>query len=160
VDQLFLNAVGFPVASGIISRSRDQSSAHSWCIEIQCEETPQLDYRNWPDDRDEQDSDWLAGAKPYLYAQMLPLPVDSPDELVGQTYSFPQSPGGNPSDWDRGVGWLFFCLYINEHDLVYPTTITFTERQEKRYRARISSSYPAGRSPCELRVEAWLDWVE
>jgi len=85
MDQLFLNAIGFPVRSGALSRNRDESGVCYWCIEINCEESPQLDYRNWPDERDERELDWLASAEPFLYAQMLPLPVDSPDELVGTT---------------------------------------------------------------------------
>src|SRR5579863_3015241 len=134
MDQLFLNAVGFPVRRGTLSRNRDEPGVRSWCIEIHCGDSPQLDYRAWPDDREEGELDWLASAEPSLYAQMLPLPADAPDELVGRTYSFPQSPDDEPADWDRGVGWLFFCLYLFEHDLVYPVTVTFTERREHQYR--------------------------
>jgi hypothetical protein len=104
----------------------------SWCIEIHCGESPQLDDCNWPDEREEQELDWLASAVPSLYAQMLPLPADSPDELVGRTFSFAQSPNDEPADWDRGVGWLFFGVYLFEHDLVDPATVAFTERQEPR----------------------------
>ena len=117
-----------------------------------------LDYRNWPD-RAEGELDWLASAEPSLYTQMLPLPADAPDELVGRTYSFPQSPDDEPADWDRGVGWLFFCLYLFEHDLVYPTTVTFTAQREQQYRVIIAGSYPVGDGHYDLRVEAWLDWV-
>jgi hypothetical protein len=159
MDQLFLNSIGFPVRSGTLSRNRDEADVYSWSIEIHCGESPQLDYRNWPDDREEDDLDWLAGTEPSLYAQMLPLPVDSPDDLVGRTFSFTQSPDDEPADWDRGVGWLFFCLYLFEHDLVYPTTVTFTERREQRYRVHITGSYRANAMCYDLRVEAWLDWV-
>jgi hypothetical protein len=159
MDQLLLNTVGFPVRSATLSRNRDDSGERSWCIEINCEESPQLDYRNWPDDRDEGELDWLAGAEPYLYAQMLPLPADSPDELVGRTYSFPQTPDDEPADWDRGVGWLFFCLYLFEHDLAYPVTVSFTERWGKRYRVKIAGFYPCGEARYNLRAEAWLDWA-
>src|SRR3712207_8415003 len=62
-------------------------SVRSWCIEIHCGESPQLDYRNWPDDKEEDELDWLASAEPCLYAQMLPVPADAPDELVGRTYA-------------------------------------------------------------------------
>jgi hypothetical protein len=47
-----------------------------------------------------------------------------------------------------------------EHDLAYPMTVTFTERQEQRYRVKIVGSYPIDERQYELRVEAWLDWVE
>lgn len=160
MDQLFLSSIGFPVRSGALSRNRDESGAQSWCIEIHCPESPQLDYRNWTDDREEAEVGWLAGAEPYLYAQMLPLPADSPDELIGHTYSFPQSPDDEPADWDRGVGWPFFCLYLFEHDLVCPTTVTFTERREQQVRVKIVGSYPFGEGHYDLRVEAWLNWME
>jgi hypothetical protein len=160
MDQLFLNSVGFPVRGGTLSRNRDESGVRSWCIEIRCGESPQLDDRNWPDHREEQELDWLASAEPCLYAQMLPLPADSPDELVGRTFSFPQSPDDEPADWDRGVGWLFFCLYLFEHDLVHPTTVAFTERHERRYRVKIAGSYPVALRHYDLRAEAWLNWVE
>lgn len=160
MDQLFLNSLGFPIRSGTLSRKRDGLDVRSWCIEVHCKESPQLDYRNWADDREEEESDWLAGAEPYLYAQMLPLPVDSPDELVGRTFSFPQSPNDEQADWNRGEGWLFFCLYVLEHDPVHPTTVDFTARQEQRYRVKIAGSYPIGQGHYDLRAEAWLDWVE
>src|SRR4051812_17491818 len=102
MDQLFLNSIGFPVRTSTLSRNRSEPNVRSWCIEIQFGESEQLDYRTWPDDREEGELDWLASSEPYLYAQMLPLPVDSPEELVGRTYSFPQSPNDEPADWDRG----------------------------------------------------------
>ncbi len=160
MDQLILNAVGFPVRNGTLSRNRDEPGVHSWCIEIQCDESPQLDYRNWPDDRKEEELDWLASTEPYLYAQMLPLPADSPGELVGRTFAFPQSPDDKPANWDRGVGWLFFCLYLWEHDLVYPATVTFTERRGEQYRVRVTSSYPVTGGQYDLQVDAWLDLIE
>lgn len=160
MDQLFLKSVGFPVRGGTLSRNR-RSDVSSCCIEINCGESLQLDYRNWSEDRQEEELDWLAGVEPYLYAQQvsLSLPTDSVNDLLGRTFSFPQSPHDDPADWDRGEGWLFFCLYLFEHDLIYPTTVTFTERQERRYRVKIASSYPAGEGSYDLRVEAWLDWV-
>lgn len=159
MDQLFLNSIGFPVRSGTLSHNRGGGGVRSWCIEVHCGESPQLDYRHWPADREEDELDWLAGTEPSLYAQMLPLPADSPDELVGRTFSFPQSPDDEPADWDRGVGWLFFCLYLFEHDLVYPTTVTFAERRDQRYRVQIVGSYRVGERHYDLRVEAWLDWA-
>ncbi|MFO0959547.1 MAG: hypothetical protein U0800_19285 [Isosphaeraceae bacterium] len=160
MDQLFLNSVGFPIRKGTLSRNRDDSVVRGWCIEIQCEESPQLDSRDWPDDREEDELDWMAGTEPLLYATMLPIPADSPDELVGRTFSFPQAPNDVPADWDRCEGWLFFCLYLWEHDLVYPTTVAFTERDGRRYRVKIDSSYPVGPGHDNLRAEAWLNWVE
>jgi hypothetical protein len=160
MDELFLSTVGFPVVAGTLSRNGPESALPgSWSIEIHCGESPQMDYRNWPDDRKEEELDWLASAEPCLYAQTLPLPADSPDELVGRTYSFPQSPDDTPADWDRGVGWLFFVLYLFQHDLVFPTTVSFTESREQRYRVKIASFRPIGETQYELTVEAWLDWV-
>jgi len=113
MDQLFLNTVGFPVRRGTLSRNRDDSGVRSWCIEIHCEASPQLDGRGGPDAKDEDEQGGLvAGVEPYLYAQMLPLPAESPEELVGRSYSFPQTPDDEPAPWDRGAGWLFFCLYM------------------------------------------------
>ena len=156
MDQLFLNLVGFPVLKASFSRNR---KSPGWSIEILCAESPQLDYHGWPEDRSENEMDWLAGLELFLYAQMLPLPANSPDELLGQTYSFPQSPDDEPAVWDLGVGWLFFCLYTWEHDLVYPTTVTFTKRQEDRYRVKIIGSYRVGEGHYDLQVETWLDWL-
>jgi hypothetical protein len=127
-------------------------------LEIHCAESPQLDYRNWPDDKIEEELDWLASAEPTLYCQMLPLPDKPPEELVGHTFAFRETPHDDPAEWDRGVGWLFFVLYLFEHDCVYPTTITFTERQGNRYRVTIVSSYPLATGNYELRIDAWLDW--
>ncbi len=159
MDQLFLNTVGFPISRGTLSRFRDELKVWCWEIEIYCEESPQLDYRDWSDERERQEMDWLAGTEPYLYAQMLPLPAESPDELIGRTFSFPQSPDDDPAEWDRGVGWQFFGLYTWEHDLIYPTTVTFIERREKRYRVKIEGSYPANNTQYALQVETWLDWL-
>ncbi len=91
---------------------------------------------------------------------MLPLPAYTPNELVGQTYSFPQTPTDEPADWDRGVGWLFFVLYLWEHDLVYPMTVSFTERQGAMYRMSTIGHYPQDQDSLDLRVETWLNWVE
>jgi hypothetical protein len=63
------------------------------------------------------------------------------------------------SGLESGCGVLFFYLYLCEHDLVYPTTVTFTERRERRYRVHITGSYRANAMCYDLRVEAWLDWV-
>lgn len=106
----------------------------------------------------EQELDWVASTGVSLCAQMLPIPADSPDELLGRTFSFPQSPGDNTAEWDRGVGWLFFVLYVWEYDLVFPTTVSFTGRREQQYRAKIEGYYPANNTRYALRVEAWLDW--
>jgi len=43
---------------------------------------------------------------------------------------------------------------------VYPTAVTFAEQQGQRYRVKISGHYPIGEAGYDLRVEAWLDWVE
>lgn len=159
-DLLSLNSIGFPVRSGTLSRYRDASGVRCWSIKIHCGESPQLNYREWPDDRLEGELDWLAGAEPFFYAQMLPLPADSPEELVGRTFSFPQSPGDEPAAWDRAAGWLFFCLYLFEHDTAYPMEVTFVERQGIRYRVKIVGFFPCNNTNYQLQVETWLDWME
>ena len=66
MDQLYLNTIAFPVRRGELYRGRDASTDYRWGIEINCDESPQLDYRDWPDDREEGPLDWLAGCEPYL----------------------------------------------------------------------------------------------
>jgi hypothetical protein len=58
----FLYSVGFPVREGALSRNRDDWGARSWCIEIHCGESVQLDYRNWPVDKQENKLDWPGSA--------------------------------------------------------------------------------------------------
>lgn len=89
---------------------------------------------------------------------MLPLQVESPEELVGRVYSFPQSPDDEPPDWPSGIGWPFFCLYLMEHDLAHPMRVSFTERRGRQYRIEIAGRYPSGGVVHDLRVAAWLDW--
>jgi hypothetical protein len=158
VDHLQLNTIAFPVLRGELLRGRDALDEYCWGIGVYCGESPQLDYRSWPDDRDEGPLDWLAGSEPYLYAQMLPLRVASLDELVGRAYSFPQSPDEEPTDWPSGIGWPFFCLYLTEHELVHPMRVAFTERRGGQFRVEIAGRYPSGGVVHDLRVEAWLEW--
>ena len=156
MDFLHLHTIAFPVLRGNLSKLREPSD-YCWCIEIYCGESVQLDARNWPDDREEQDLDWLMGTEPYLYAQLLPLRVEAPDELLGRRYSFPQSPEDNPADWEPNQ-WPFFCLYTCEHDYAYPMTLTFTAKRDRQYRVEIEGKYPVCRASYDLRIQAWLDW--
>jgi hypothetical protein len=159
VDYLYLNTIAFPVRRGELCVGRDASTDYRWDIEIHCDESPQLDCRNWPDDREEGPLDWVAGFEPYLYAQMLPLRVASPDDLVGRAYWFPQSPDDDPPDWPSGIGWPFFCLYLMEHSWAYPMRVAFTEKSGQQYRVEIAGGYPDGGVIYDLRVETWLDRV-
>lgn len=158
MDQLDLNSIAFPVRRGELCRVHDASTDYRWGVEIHCDESLQLDDRDWPDDREEGPLDWLAGCEPYLYAQMLPLRAASPDELVGRAYDFPQSPDDDPQDWPSGIGWPFFCLYLTEHSLAHPMRVAFTEKRGRQYRVEIAGRYPDGGVIYDLRVEAWLDW--
>ncbi len=158
MDHLYLNTIAFPVLRGELLGGRDTTTDFRWGIEINCGESPQLDYRSWPDEREEQLHDWLASAEPYLYAQMLPLRVSSPDELVGREYTFPQSPDDDPPDWPRGIGWPFFTLYLFEHYWAHPIRVAFTGKQGIQYRVEIAGSYPDGGMVYDMRVQAWLDW--
>jgi hypothetical protein len=160
MDQLYLNTMAFPVRRGELYRGRDNSTDYRWCIEIGCDESPQLDYRHWSDDREEGPLDWLAGTEPYLYAQMLPLRVESPDELIGREFRFPQSPDDDPLDWPSGIGWPFFVLYLFEHCWAHPIRLTFTDKRDCQYRVVLAGKYLDSRVCYDLRVEAWLDWQE
>ena len=160
VDQLYLNTIGFPVQRGTLSRGRQDLGDYCWKIEIYCDESPQLDYRNWPDDREEGPDDWLAGTGLLLAAQRLPLRVRFPDELIGQEYLFPPTPDPDSPDWDTTLGWPFFFLYVWEG---YPTeqlTVAFTDKRDRQYRVEIAGKYLTSEVPYQLRVQAWLDWLD
>jgi len=156
VDFLHLDAVAFPVLRGSLSRL-NEAGDYSWCIEVHCGESEQLDYRNWPENKIGSGLDWLAGKEPYLYAQLLPLGVGSPDELIGCRYSFPQSSYDDPADWEPNH-WPFFCLYTWEHDYVHPISLAFTAKRGRQYRAEIEGKFPVNNRYHDLRVQAWLDW--
>lgn len=160
MDHLYLNTIAFPVLRGELCGGRDTTTDYRWSIEIHCGESPQLDYRNWPDEREEQPLDWLAGLEPFLYAQMLPLRVASPEELVGRSYSFPQTPDDDPPNWPQGIGWPFFSLYLMEHAWAHPMRVTFIERRGQQYRVEIVGGYLDSGVVYDLRVTAWLNWLD
>lgn len=148
MDYLRIGEFSFPVKRAVLSRLSDSGSDYCWNVEIECDgDASEVS-------EDDSDPPWYVGTEPSLYAQMLPLRVSHPDELIGREYSFPQTPDDNPADWPEGLGWPFFVLYAWEHDLVYPSRIAFLERQQGRYRVRIESSHVCG--PTSIRVEAWL----
>src|SRR5262245_38447496 len=99
------------------ARRPNELSDYRWEIEIYCDESPQLDYRDWPDDRQEGPDDWLTGTGLLLGAQRLPLRVQSPDELIGRDYWFPP-PDDDPAEWSNDPCWPYFFLYVWEG---YPT---------------------------------------
>jgi hypothetical protein len=158
VDYLYLNTITFPVRRGTLFRGWEELGDYCWEIEIHCGESPQLDYRNWPDDRAEEPLDILAGAEPSLYAQMLPLRVGSPHELVGRVYSFLQTPDDEAPDWPTGLGWPFFVLNLWEDCLAYPMRVAFTQQRGRQYRVEINGRYFDSGVSYDLRVQAWLDW--
>jgi hypothetical protein len=158
VDQLFLNTIGFPVQRGTLYRSPNDRGDYCWEIEIHCDESPQLDYRNWPDHRPEGPDDWLAGAEPMLGAQRLPLRVQSPDELIGRDYRFPPLEE-NPAEWSDDPCWPYFFLYTWEGYPAEPLHVAFTGKRDQRYRVEIAGAYESGERTYELRVQAWLDWL-
>jgi hypothetical protein len=153
MDLLHLHNVTFPVVRGTLSKLRELGD-YCWDIEIYCGKSAQLDYC---DDRDEQELDWLVGSEPYLYAQLLPLRVGSPGELVGRRYSFPQSPDDSTADWEPNQ-WPFFCLYLTEHEYAHPMTLAFTAMRGRQYRVEIEGKLPVNNVRYDLRVHAWLDW--
>ncbi|MCI0458932.1 MAG: hypothetical protein L0Z62_18395 [Gemmataceae bacterium] len=159
MDQLFLNTIGFPVQRGTLSRGREELGDYCWEIEIYCDESPQLDYWNWPDDRPWGPDDWLAGTGLLLAAQRLPLRVQSPDELIGRDYLFPPTPEDDPTEWSNDPCWPYFFLYVWEG---YPTEqlrVAFTGKQDRQYRVEITGTYDSGEVIYELRAQAWLDWL-
>jgi hypothetical protein len=160
VDQLFLNTIGFPVRKGTLYRGREELGDYCWEVEIYCDESAQLDYRNWPDDREEGPDDWLAGAGVLLSAQMLPLGVQAPDELIGREYLFPPTREGAPSDCPAGLGWPYFFLYVWEGVPTAQLRVAFTAKRDRLYRVEIEGRYPDGAVAYELRVQAWLEWQE
>jgi hypothetical protein len=158
LDVLHLQSLAFPVLRGSLSKTPGVGD-YCWSIEIHCGESARLYERNNSDDQDEDELDWLAGTEPYLYAQLLPLRVPSPDQLVGRRYSFPQSPEDEPADWEPDQ-WPFFCLYLYEHEYLYPVNVGFTEQRGGRYKVEIAGKYPVGARCYDLKVQAWLDWDE
>lgn len=160
MDFLYLDSIAFPVRSGKLYPGRDASEEFRWGIEIFCEEAPQLDFRNWHDDREEQPSDWLAGSEPFLYAQLLPLRISSPEQLIGRSYSFSQTPDDESPDWPEGIGWPFFSLYLFEHLWAYPIRIAFTEKRNTQYQVEISGKFPQSDKVYDLRVSTWLECLQ
>jgi hypothetical protein len=160
VDQLYLNTIGFPVRKGTLYRGAQELGDYCWEIEIYCDESPQLDYRNRPDDRECGPDDWLAGTGVLLSAQMLPLRVQSPDELLGRAYVFPPTPEGDDPDRPAGHGWPYFFLYVWEGVPTAQLRVAFTAKRGRQYRVEIAGGYPEGGVTYDLRVQAWLDWQQ
>jgi len=159
VDHLFLNTIAFPVERGVLYRGREELGDYCWEVEVYCGESPQLDYRNWPDDRVETADDLLAGASPLLSAQRLPLRVQSPDELVGREYLFPPTPEPDPSEWQAADPcWPYFFLYIWEGCPTEQLRVAFTAKRGRQYRVEITGGYSNSGVSYSLRVQAWLDW--
>jgi len=159
VDQLHLDTIGFPVRKGTLYRSPTAKSDYRWEVEIHCDESPQLDYRKWPDDRREGPDDWLAGAELMLGAQRLPLRVQSPEELIGRAYLFPPEED-DPAEWSDDPCWPYFFLYVWEGYPAEPLHVAFTDKRDRQYRVEIIGKYTSGERIYELRVQAWLDWQE
>lgn len=157
MDQLYLDTIGFPVRKGTFFRGREVVNEYCWEIEIYCDESPQLDYRNWPDDRPEAPDDWLAGTAPLLAAQRLPLRVQTPDELIGREYWFPPAED-DPSEWSNDPCWPYFLLYLWEGYSAEPLHVAFTDKRDRKYRVEISGGYDICGRIYDLRVQAWLDW--
>ena len=160
VDQLYLNTIGFPVQKGTLYRGREELGDHCWEIKIYCDESPQLDYRRWREDREAEPDDWLAGTGLLLSAQRLPLRVQSPDELIGREYLFPPTPKGGPPDCPADLGWPYFFLYVWEGAPTAQLRVTFTAKRHRQYRVEIEGGYPEGTVAYELRVQAWLEWQQ
>jgi hypothetical protein len=158
LDQLFLNTIGFPVKNGTLYRGGQELGDYCWEIAIYCDESPQLDYRHWSEDREWGPDDWLAGTALLLSAQGLPLRVHSPDELIGREFVFPPTPEPEPPDWDASLGWPFFFLYVHEGFPTSQMRVAFTAKRDGQCRVEIVGGYPEGSVVYELRVQAWLDW--
>ena len=96
------NTIAFPVERGVLYRGREELGDYRWELEVYCGESPQLDYRNWPDDRAETADDLLAGASPLLSAQRLPLRVQSPLPPNNQFSSGPSRDSDHTEQPTRG----------------------------------------------------------
>lgn len=151
---LRLDSITFPVTSASIKRIPDIGE-YCWCIDVNCGSSPELNDEEWPEDREEQELDWVAGSEPYLYAQLLPLRVESPKDLAGRSYSFPQTPGDDPADWEPDQ-WPFFCLYLMEHDYVYPAVVKFSEDRNGRLYLEFEGKLPICGREYDLRVGTTL----
>jgi hypothetical protein len=158
LDQLYLNSLGFPVRKGTLYQSPKAPNDYRWEIEIYCDESPQLDYRDWAEDRPKGPDDWLSGTPLLLAAQRLPLRVQSPDELIGRAYRFPPLEE-NLAEWSDDPCWPYFFLYVWEGCPAEPLQVTFTGKRDRQYRVEITGKYATGEVSYELRVQAWLDWV-
>jgi hypothetical protein len=153
VDFLYLDTLTFPVLRGSLSKLREETSAYCWCMEILCASSTKSEQTQ------ECELHYLLGTEPYVYAQLLPLGVQAPDELIGRRYFFPQCPEDNPPAWEPDQ-WPFFCLYLWEHDYLYPTALAFTAQRGGQYRVEIEGQYPVDGKCYQLRVKAWLDWEQ
>lgn len=158
MDYLFLNTIAFPVRRGVLFRGREELGDYCWELEVYCDESPQLNFRNWLDDREEGPDNLLAGAEPLLSAQRLPLRVRTPDELIGREYLFPPTPEPDPPDWDTALGWPFFFLYVWEGCPTSQMRVAFTGKRDRQYRVEITGEYFNSGVSYALLVQAWLDW--
>ncbi|MBY0458574.1 MAG: hypothetical protein K2V38_14640 [Gemmataceae bacterium] len=159
MDHLFLNTIAFPVERGVLYRGREELGDYCWELEINCGESPQLDFRNWADDREETADDLLAGTPLLLSAQRLPLRVQSPEELVGREYLFPPTPEPDPSEWqDANPVWPYFFLYVWEGCPTEQLRVAFTGQRGRQSRVEIAGGYSNSGVSYTLRVQAWLDW--
>jgi hypothetical protein len=89
---------------------------------------------------------------------MLPLRVQSPDDLIGREYLFPPRPGDRPPDMPANLGWPYFFLYVWEGFPTGQLRVAFTAKRDRQYRVEITGGYPEGEVTYNLRVQAWLDW--
>lgn len=96
MDLLVVDNLAFPVRHGRLAKGPGDPIPYCWSIEIHCGSSDELDGAG---EQEELGPHAMAGTEPYLYAQLLPLRVESPDELVGRRYVFPQSPEDKEPDW-------------------------------------------------------------
>ncbi len=151
MDHLYVDSISFPVKTARFSVGGKDKG---WSIEIYCDANEDLE----SEEDEKNETAFLIGTEPYFYAQMLPIPTEDPAATIGKAYTFPQRPDDDPAPWDRGIGWLFFCLYLWEHELVYPAKVTFLKNRGKKYRVKIEATYPRGKMNHRLAVETWLTW--
>ncbi len=158
MDCLFLNSIAFPVRRGTLFQGREQLGDYRWEIQIDCDSPPQPGGDYNPDYTTDDPHDVLSAAEPSIYAQMLPLCANAPEELVGREYHFPQSPDDEGQDYPVGLGWPYFVVYIWEHCPAGPMRVAFTGRDADRYRVDISGTWFDSGVSYDVRVQAWLNW--
>lgn len=100
-----------------------------------------------------RDEDPLTAVLPRFYAEGDPIPLEDLDDLTGVELKL-QEP------FDEESGEPYFTLYLFEHGELRDLTLKFLERDDQRYRIRVTATIPAGTVLSEdasLEIHTWLE---